>query len=222
MRLLVVFLLALSAHAEPPLRVLFIGNSLTYTNDLPATFTRIAAADGRRVVTEMIALPNYSLEDHLSGGVPKALRQQWDFVVLQQGPSSMDDSRQKLIRDVKAFAALTSARIAVLMVWPPRERWGALSRVAESHRLAAEGVGGVLIPAGMAMDEAIERNVNVFQADGFHPSAAGTRVVALATYRALFGAPASRAATPRPKRAAGRRLLSRRDAGVPVPRTPSP
>ncbi|MFL6246537.1 MAG: SGNH/GDSL hydrolase family protein [Thermoanaerobaculia bacterium] len=181
--------------------MLFIGNSLTYTNDLPATFKRIAAADGRRVITEIIAEPNYSLEDHLNAGVAKkALQQQWDFVVLQQGPSSMDDSRQQLIHDVKAFAALTSSRIAVLMVWPPRERWGALVRVAESHRLAAEGVQGVLIPAGTAMDDALRRKVDVFQADGFHPSPAGTRVVALAIYRALFGAPASSPAERAPSR----------------------
>jgi lysophospholipase L1-like esterase len=138
------------------------------------------------VTTEMIALPNVSLEDHLNAGVSKALKEKWDFVVLQQGPSSMDDSRQQLIRDVKALAVLTQARIAVLMVWPPRARWGALPRVAESHRLAAEAVQGVLIPAGIAMDEALGRNIEVFQADGFHPSPAGTRVVALATYRALF------------------------------------
>jgi hypothetical protein len=187
-RILLILLLTLPVHGDRPMRVLFIGNSLTYTNDLPATFTRIAAADGTRVVTEMIASPNYALEDHLNAGIAKALKRRWDFVVLQQGPSSMDDSRQFLIRDVKAIAALTPARIAVLMVWPPQERWSALSRVAESHRLAAEAVGGVLIPAGTAMDEALERNVKVFEADGFHPSPAGTRVVALATYRALKAA----------------------------------
>ena len=186
MRALLLLLFTLSAHADAPLRVLFIGNSLTYSNDLPATFQRIAASNGRRVVVEMIALPNFSLEDHLNADIEKALqKQQWDFVVLQQGPSSMEDSRTKLIRDVKAFDALTSARIAVLMVWPSRERWSALSRVAESHRLAAEAVGGVLIPAGIAMDEALAKKVKVFEADGFHPSAAGTRVVALAVYRAL-------------------------------------
>ena len=181
---------AISAHAEPRLRVLFIGNSLTYTNDLPATFKRIAAADGRRVITEMVALPNFSLGDHLDGGVPKALREKWDFVVLQQGPSSMEDSRRLLIRDVKAFAALIQppARIAILMSWPPRERWGALPRVAESHRLAAEAVGGVLIPGGTALEEALQREPRMvlFAEDGFHPSAAGTMVVALAVYEALM------------------------------------
>ena len=166
--------------------MLFIGNSLTYSNNLPATFQRIAASNGRRVITEMIASPNFSLEDHLNAGIAKALqKQKWDFVVLQQGPSSMDDSRRQLIRDVKAIAALASARIAVLMVWPPRERWTALPRVAESHRLAAEAVGGVLIPAGTAIDEALAKKLKVFEADGFHPSAAGTRVIALAVYRAL-------------------------------------
>jgi hypothetical protein len=185
----IILALTLSAHAEPPLRVLFIGNSLTYSNDLPAVFKQIAAADGRQVITETIARPDYSLEDHLNDGVTKVLQQQWDFVVLQQGPSSMDDSRQLLIRYVKAFAALIRppTRIAVLMSWPPRTRWHALQRVADSHRLAAEAVNGVLIPGGTALQHALERDPRaaLFTSDGFHPSAAGTRVVALATYDAL-------------------------------------
>jgi hypothetical protein len=94
-----------------------------------------------------------------------------------------------LIHDAKAFAALIRppARIAILMSWPPRERWSALQRVADSHRLAAEAVNGVLIPGGTALNEALQREprVDLFAADGFHPSAAGTRVVALATYEAL-------------------------------------
>jgi hypothetical protein len=48
-RILAVFLFAaLRVHAEPALRILFIGNSLTYTNDLPSMVGRIAAADGPR------------------------------------------------------------------------------------------------------------------------------------------------------------------------------
>jgi hypothetical protein len=150
-----VLLSALAVRADaPPVRVLFIGNSLTYANDLPAMVRRIADVDGRKVVTETIALPNHSLEDHL--GTPRldaALAKQWDFVVLQQGPSSLDESRRQLIRDTKAVAKVVRppARIALLMVWPSRDRWSVLGRVADSYRLAAEAVGGTWIPAGNAL-----------------------------------------------------------------------
>jgi hypothetical protein len=188
----VLLLAALSARAEPALRILFIGNSLTYTNDLPSMVGRIAAADGRYVSTATIALPNYSLEDHLgTADVRAALRQRWDIVVLQQGPSSLDESRVQLIRDVKAFAGMIRppTRIAVLMVWPGRDYWRSLDRVAESHRLAADAVSATLIPAGTAMQAALARDptLALFGADGFHPDVIGSYLAALVTYRALIG-----------------------------------
>jgi hypothetical protein len=36
-----------------PTRVLFIGNSLTYTNDLPDMFAKLAQSGGQRVEVEM-------------------------------------------------------------------------------------------------------------------------------------------------------------------------
>lgn len=193
-RILAVFLLAaLRVHAEPALRILFIGNSLTYTNDLPSMVGRIAAADGRYIATTMIALPNYGLEDHLgTATVQAALRQRWDIVVLQQGPSSLDESRVQLIRDVRAFAGMIPppTRIAVMMVWPARQYWRSLDRVAESHRLAADAIGATLIPAGTAMQAVLDRDptVGLFGPDGFHPAVPGTYLAALVTYRALIGA----------------------------------
>jgi hypothetical protein len=191
--LLPVLLLAvLSAQAEPPLRILFIGNSLTYTNDLPSMVRRIGETDGRIVDTQMIALPNYALEDHLgTPAVKAALAQAWDIIVLQQGPSSLDESGRQLFSDVKAFAALIRphTRIAVLMVWPSRDYWRALPAVAESHRLAAAAVEGTLIPAGTNFGTALagDAALELFGADGFHPSVIGTYLAALSTYRTLIG-----------------------------------
>jgi len=39
------------------LRILFIGNSLTYSNDLPSMVRRIGELDGRRIETAMVAAP---------------------------------------------------------------------------------------------------------------------------------------------------------------------
>ncbi len=38
--------LAIGTEAERPLDVLFVGNSYTYVNDLPGTFSRVAAGAG--------------------------------------------------------------------------------------------------------------------------------------------------------------------------------
>jgi len=59
----------------PTERVLFVGNSLTYRNDLPAHFARLATlALGRPVHAEMLAQGGYRLEQHLAdGGVQREL-----------------------------------------------------------------------------------------------------------------------------------------------------
>src|SRR5688572_5578026 len=66
---LTVPLYLISARKEPDsakaLRVLFIGNSLTYSNDLPSVVEAFAKATGQRVFAcKTIALPDFSLEDH--------------------------------------------------------------------------------------------------------------------------------------------------------------
>ena len=177
----------------PALRILFVGNSLTYENDLPGMVKRLAERNGQRVETAVAAYPNYSLEDHLHDRrtLPALRDKPWDVVVLQQGPSALESSRQQLVRDTRAFAELLHGfrhrpRIALLMVWPSRARADDFPRVAESYRIAAEAVSGLLIPAGEAWRK-IHADIELYAADGFHPSEAGTYLTALAVYRALFG-----------------------------------
>ncbi len=194
-RLLLFLLLALgpivAAGDRPaPLRVLFVGNSLTYTNDLPRMVSRLAELDRRSCDVKMLASPNYALADHLeSSRFRREIREQWDVVVLQQGPSSLDDSRQQLVRDTKAIAALSKGRIALLTVWPASNRVQVWERVADSYRIAAKAVDGLLIPAGVNLRLAMQQDpaLKLLGADGFHPAMAGTYLAALTTYRALTG-----------------------------------
>jgi hypothetical protein len=55
---------------RPPngMRVLFIGNSLTYVNDLPWTVSNLAARTRDAVQTAQFAFPDYALEDHAMQG----------------------------------------------------------------------------------------------------------------------------------------------------------
>ena len=73
--------------AGEPLRVLFVGNSLTHTNDLPAVVATLARGLGTELEYETIAPGGTSLEDHWNAGrVPAELSSgDWDAVVMQQG-----------------------------------------------------------------------------------------------------------------------------------------
>jgi hypothetical protein len=176
------------------LRVLFIGNSLTYANDLPDLVKTLADSAGvEKMYVETIAVPNYSLEDHWNG--PDARRViasgRWRYVVLQQGPSALAESRVLLLDYANRFAGeirKAGARPALYMVWPSLSRSGDFDRVSESYRLAAEAVDGALFPAGEVWRAAWRRdpNLTLYSSDGLHPGAAGSYAAALAIFAGIY------------------------------------
>lgn len=189
-------LLGVSQPEAPPSRLLFIGNSLTYFNDLPAMVCALARSTGLRPTCEAVAKPDFSLEDHWRDGAARqAIARGWDVVVLQQGPSAQSASRRLLIEYVKRFDAEirgAGGRTAVYMVWPARGRRGDAAAVSQSHAAAARSIGGLLIPAGDAWRAAWSLNgdLELYAPDGFHPSPEGSYLAALTVYRQLFGKPA--------------------------------
>ena len=178
-----------------PLRVLFIGNSLTIANDLPGMIADLAAGAGEpRPLTQMVAVGGFSLEDHWNRG--EALRAiehgPWDFVVLQQGPSAALESRQLLIAFARRFAAATrkagAATPALYMVWPSLDRQSDFPGVSQSYRRAAASVNGVILPAGDAWRIVLQRHreVQLYSRDRLHPTLAGSYLAAVVIYHQLY------------------------------------
>lgn len=144
---------------------------------------------GRTVTVRAVAFPDFSLEDHWNqGDALKAINAgPWNFVVLQQGPSALPESRTSLIEWSGRFATeirRVGARPALYMVWPELSRENVWSDVTESYRAAAAAVDGVLLPAGEALRSAraADPALVLFGGDGFHPTAAGTYGAALVIY----------------------------------------
>jgi hypothetical protein len=79
--------------------MLFIGNSLTYTNDLPAMVEKVADAAGDSVRIAMSAGPNMAVIDHTVAGADAIGRigeSEWAYVVLQ-GPTPAGICRDTLV-----------------------------------------------------------------------------------------------------------------------------
>ena len=185
-----------SSVAPSPLRVLFVGNSLTSANDLPEVVEEISRRGGgeRAIETETIAEPDFALEDHWrSGRARKRIeRGRFDVVVLQQGPSSLPESRANLIDWTTRFSEIiraAGARPALLMVWPAESRSADFDRVIASYAAAAESVDGALLPAGLAWRHAwaIDGSLDFYGPDRFHPAPLGTHLAALVVEAALTG-----------------------------------
>jgi len=192
---------------EPPsgpgLRVLFLGNSLTYSNDLPTLVQAVARAAGEDMDVDVIAGGGACLEDHWHNGnaVRRIKAGGWHFVVMQQGPSSMPDGREHLRLWTRRFAEpirAAGARPALYMVWPSSDRFRWFDAVRNHYTQAAEDVGGMLIPAGEAWRAAWRRDggLALYSRDGLHPTPAGSYLAALSIFGMLFdrspvGLPAS-------------------------------
>jgi hypothetical protein len=194
--LLVTALAPMGASADTRhLRVLFLGNSLTYTNDLPAMVSAIAAKTGRtQIEHDMFAPGGWALEDHWAAGTGRQMLadEAWDAVVLQQGPSSLPESGVNLTEWTKRWADEARAhgvRPALLTVWPEQARSYAFGAVISHHRTAARAAHTALFPAGVAWQSAFERapKLRLYGPDGFHPSPLGTYLTAVVVYAGLTG-----------------------------------
>ena len=185
----------LSAQSGKQVRVLFIGNSLTYSNNLPALIAAQARAAGEdRLISQALVGSGFSLEDHWNSDKARKLiaEGEWQYVVLQQGPSALPESRKLLIEYTRRFAELirqAGARPALYMVWPSTARQQDFDGVRESYRQAAEAVDGLFFPAGAAWQIAWrdDAKLQFYSPDGLHPTTAGTYLAALVLYEQLFG-----------------------------------
>jgi hypothetical protein len=174
--------------------VLFVGNSLTEVNDVPSIVEALARAGGRPLVVDSVTYGGVSIEDHWNRGTAKRIESGgWKWVVLQQGPSSLADSRANLREWTKRFDAVVKAQggtTALYAVWPEAARRGVFGQVSDSYRLAAQDVGGIFLPAGDAWLAAWRRDSGLllYGPDQFHPSVMGSYLAALTIYGGLTGA----------------------------------
>ncbi len=174
-------------------RILFVGNSLTYTNNLPSLVEQEAKSRGLKVKTLMIAYPNYALIDHWNDGeVQKYIKsEKFDYVIIQQGPSSQTEGRRMLIEDGNKLQKLceqSDTQLAYFMVWPSQTYYYTFDGVIKNHRDAAEKNGAILCPVGEAWRAYFNntKEYSLYGSDGFHPSPKGSRLAAEVIVDTLF------------------------------------
>lgn len=183
----------LSPGAKPPVKILFVGNSLTSTNDLPAMVRELGKLDGVEVQVTSIVNGDYSLDDHLEDGkVQQELKTgQYDFMVVQQGPSALPQSQELLLKSAAKYKELCKdikTKLAFYTVWPSHARLFDLDNVITSYANAAKATGAVICPAGLAWKKAwaIDAYLPLYSPDEFHPSMQGSLLAALTIYGTLL------------------------------------
>jgi hypothetical protein len=192
---------SLASSTDVPVQVvgtgshlLFVGNSYLFYNDIPDMMQSLAdSAKGERVAIALVVGPDIALVDHWNSGVAKAAiaSGSWKWVVLQQGPSSVQANRDTLRSMTQLFAAeikKNGGTPVLFSAWPTLDRSQDFDRAIESYTLAANDVGGLLVPVATAWQLASQRDPTLkLYDDGIHPSIDGAYLSALVLYAKLLG-----------------------------------
>jgi hypothetical protein len=187
-------------------RVLFLGNSYTYVNDLPAVFVELARSAGKNAETGMVASGGETLAEHAASAESiGAIRgSRWQFVVLQEQSEipSVEALRQSEMypaaRSLAEVIRAAGATPVLLETWAHRDGWpdyhldyaGMQAGIDQGYLALAGQLGVGVATAGEAWLAALrqEPNIGLWQADGSHPSKAGTYLAACVLYARIFGA----------------------------------
>jgi hypothetical protein len=184
--------------------ILMLGNSLTDTWDV-AGMVADFAADGGAVRPRVVAMTraNWSLEDHAASTLSTAAIASGDFdvVVLQQGPTTLPDSRVNLATWAAVLRDLivpTGARAGLFVAWPPLG--GAIDDGITNHTAVATQLGMALYPVAQAFREArrLDATLPLYGTDGFHQTATGSALAGMVIAATIFGQDPTEYANPLP------------------------
>lgn len=189
-------LLAVVQAFSPPLRVHFVGNSLTFRNNLPGMVVELGRSLDLPMQVEagMTARDGMSLEGHWrEGDVLRRLREEeWDVLVLQEQSSRLlaDPAQSELyLRRFAEAARAAGTEVILLQTWVRADRPEAHPRQRESYRQVANAVNVRLAPVGDAWDRARTElpGIALHHADGLHASREGTYLTAAVLVGMLAG-----------------------------------
>jgi hypothetical protein len=187
------------------LRVLFIGNSYTSTNDLPGVLAGLLRSGGRHAEVSAIAPGGATLADHAaSAEVAGAIAgSPWTAVILQEQsllPAAPDLLERQILPAARTLADAargTGAQVYLFQTWAHRDGWperrldraAMQAAITATDRELAGRLGLVVVPVGEAWTRALREapGISLWQADGSHPTAAGTYLAACVLYASLTG-----------------------------------
>jgi len=201
----------MSAQALAPKRLLFIGDSLTYVNDLDQRVAFLARAAGfseglvidrvvkggaplKKLWTKTKAKQVIKGEAAADGGA----RAPWDAVILQEDlPETDVESFNSFAHKFHHVIAAAGAATVLIAAWPyQRLPEFNTEAIARAHVIAAETMTlgpCCVVHVGRAWAKAAEKHpeLQLYSDDQEHPALLGTALAAASVFSALWGRSAS-------------------------------
>lgn len=201
------------AQNNKKIKVLFLGNSYTYVNNLPQLISDLALAKGDTLVFDSNCPGGATFNNHFTNGtsLSKINSQKWNYVVLQaqsQEPSFPPSQvgAQTLPYAVKLDSVIQQNDSCTITTfyetwgrkngdasncaaYPPLCTYtGMQNRLKQSYKLFADTCHALMAPAGEAWRSSISFSpaLELYQADESHPSLEGSYLTACVFYEILF------------------------------------
>ncbi|MCP4219001.1 MAG: hypothetical protein GY765_30485 [bacterium] len=197
--------------SETAVKVLFIGNSLTYYNSMPILFSKLAEAAGKEIYTDQATPGGVPLTYHAdSNDTSQKIRsQQWDYVNLQAGDiTAFPDMYGEAVTTVNRLGDQIhvnnpDSKILFQMVWgfkngvTIRELNGEnvfysydeyQRKIHDGTIYVANETGTTVSPVGWAWHAVVEERpqLELFDVDKSHPSLKGSYLAACVFYVVIF------------------------------------
>ncbi|PZF70894.1 DUF4886 domain-containing protein [Taibaiella soli] len=210
--LLCLLLFAGSAFATKR-KVLFIGNSYMYTNDLPGVLQQLAASMGDTLEYDQNTVGGQTLEGHSTDNttISKIFSQPWDIVVLQEQSQRPAFPPAQVASDTYPFAHKLDSMVKAnnacsetffFMTWGYQNGdasncnfypvictyAGMQQRLRESYMQMAQDNNASVFPVGVAWKKVRDSfpAINLYNPDQSHPSLEGTYLAACVYYASIY------------------------------------
>ena len=185
------------------MRVLFIGNSYTYFNNLPEMVASLASSAGVKMETRMVARGGATLHQTWEmDDVRLVLHDgKWDFVVLQEhsqlGMSMVEGSQQvnepdsfwETVRMYESEIRRVRAKTILYLTWARKSEPSQQAALNYAYMTIAQELGLTVAPVGMAWARVRESDpgVALHLQDGSHPTPSGSYLAACVLADTLLG-----------------------------------
>jgi hypothetical protein len=174
--------------SEDTLRVLFVGNSYTYYNNLPQLVSILSEQTGTKLITQKSVIGGAKLSEHWHGlrdlKTKEMIRSgHYDIVILQEQSMGAIEQSDSLKFYAKLLCDLIKENGAVpylYQTWAREKVPQYFETIEKVYAEVAEENDARLVPVGRAWRLANQSrpNVQLFDQDGSHPSNLGSFLAA--------------------------------------------
>ena len=162
------------------IKVLFIGNSHTYYNDMPSLANRRLDEDGYDCHVTMLAHPAWFLAQHVEDPEAKFNIRfgGYDYVVLQEHahPFGPEEKFFEAVRTLTDWIKEAGATPVIYLTWAQKNEPEAQQRMTDAHKRIAEETGSLLAHVGDEWWGYMRSwpELEMYADDGAHASPAGS------------------------------------------------